>query len=166
MVVPALHVYGPWGHAQLSPTDPNQAGGSLPCPPLLTSCAPPPAWLLQAVLVDSKQKDYAPLNQWYQAGDNPQGSHTFDVFPRPPPSSTALPVNTRLKGYYRHPASLFDGTTVIEWTDKSMWIVEPEYRSWEMQHIFFWAKSVFGLWEARVGNSSWGGVLPPIEEVR
>jgi hypothetical protein len=118
------------------------------------------------VLVDSNQKDYAPVFQWYQAGDNPQGSHTFDVFPRPPPPSTALPVNTRLKGYYRHPASLFDGTTVIEWTDKAMWIVEPEYRSWEMQHIFFWAKSVFGLWEARVGNSSWGGGVPPIEEVR
>ncbi len=46
-----------------------------------------------------------------------------------------------------------------------MWLVEPEYRSWEMQHIFFWAKSVFGMWEARVGNASWGGVMPPLDEV-
>ncbi len=55
--------------------------------------------------------------------------------------------------------------TVIEWTDNAMWLVEPEYRSWEMQHIFFWAKSVFGMWEARVGNASWGGVMPPLDEV-
>ncbi len=62
------------------------------------------------MLVDSNQKDYSPVQQWYQVGDDTRGAHTFDVFPRPPPASTGLPVNTRMKGYYRHPASLFDGT--------------------------------------------------------
>lgn len=33
------------------------------------------------------------------------------------------------------------------------------------QHIFFWAHSVFGLWEARVGNESWGYPMPPLDEI-
>lgn len=81
------------------------------------------------------------------------------------------------------------GLTPIDWVDGAMWIVEPEYRSWELQvlaappslfassrtglgsfpvsaqHIFFWAHSVFGLWEARVGNESWGNPMPPLDEL-
>ena len=41
----------------------------------------------------------------------------------------------------------------------------PPHRTWEVQHIFFFAHAVFPLWEAQQSNSSWGGVLPPIEEV-
>lgn len=119
----------------------------------------------KAVIVSSTQEDWSQVQHHFQVGDVAAGSHTFDVFPRPPPKSTFMPVNTRLRAYYRHPSTLFDGLTPIDWVDEAMWIVEPEYRSWELQHIFFWAHSVFGLWEARVGNSSWNFEIPPLDEV-
>jgi hypothetical protein len=46
-----------------------------------------------------------------------------------------------------------------------MWLLEPEYRGWEVQHIFFFSHVVFPLWEARESNDTWGRVLPPVEDV-
>ena len=72
-----------------------------------------------------------------------------------------LPTNSRMEAYYLGS----DALQTAEWTDESMWLIQPEYRSWEVQHIFFFAHAVFPLWEARESNASWGGVFPPIEEV-
>jgi hypothetical protein len=114
----------------------------------------------QAVIISDKHKDWSPVQHHFQVGDLAAGAHTFDVYPRPPPPTNGLPVNTRLQAYYRHPSTLFDvrvhpsqryhcwcdicarfvsdclrvqGLTPIDWVDGAMWIVEPEYRSWELQ---------------------------------
>lgn len=48
------------------------------------------------------------MEHHFQVGDIAAGAHTFDVYPRPPPPTQGLPVNTRIHGYYRHPSTLFD----------------------------------------------------------
>ncbi len=65
----------------------------------------------------------------FRIGDNSVGHHTFDVYPRPPPTSKGLPNNCRAKGYYR-PTKVLAGQTPtkITWTNEAMWVAEPEYR--------------------------------------
>lgn len=115
----------------------------------------------RAVFIDDTQPEGTPVKFHFGMGDDPVGSHTFDVSPRPPPPTQGLPTNTRMEAYYMSSKALQNA----EWTDKAMWLIQPEYRTWEVQHIFFFAHSVFPLWEARESNATWGNVLPPIEEV-
>ncbi len=81
--------------------------------------------------------------------------------PLPPPGTKGLPLNTRVNAYYQRSSALANA----EWTNRAMWVLEPEYRGWEVQHIFFFSHVVFPLWEAQQSNASWGGAMPPIQDV-
>lgn len=119
------------------------------------------------VFFDNEKGDNKTLiPRHFRIGDNSVGHHTFDVYPRPPPTSKGLPNNCRAKGYYR-PTKVLAGQTPtkITWTNEAMWVAEPEYRGFEIQHPFFWSHSVFGLWEARFSNQTLGGIFPPMDLV-
>lgn len=121
----------------------------------------------KSIIFDDSQPEGTAVKRHFQVGDNTVGHHTFDVYPRPPKPSEGLPLNTRAKAYYM-PTSVLRGQSNIEleWTNEAMWVVDPEYRSWEVQHPFFWAHSIFAMWEARTSNATWGGVMPPIDRIQ
>ena len=105
----------------------------------------------KVVLIDDRKSPGSRVPVHFGIGDNPAGSHVFDVNPMPAPASKGLPLNTRVVGVYQPPSVLANA----EWTDGAMWFIEPEYRSWEVQHIFFFSHVVFPVWEARQSNASW-----------
>lgn len=113
------------------------------------------------VFIDDSMKEGKPAWGHWGIGDVAEGYHTFDVYPRPPPKSRMLPVNSRARPYYM-PSSALENAV---WSDKAFWLIEPEYRTWEMQHLFFFSHGVFPMWEAQMSNDTWGGSIPPIEDV-
>ena len=140
----------------------------------------------KVVLIDDSQPEGTPIHVDFGVGDDPVGYHVFDVFPRPPPKSKGMPLNTRGTGYYMSSKAL--ETAVF--SDRTMWLIFPETQvracrcldlvclhacvaelvlfcsqTWEIQHIFFYSHIMFPIWEARESNETWGNVLPPIEDV-